>query len=259
MKIGKLIAPDYLPGKILVLIRLLIDTFILILQRPYKQGFKLAQLIWKVKPRYTMVTNKNLVCLFDLVQQINRSNIPGDVIECGVWNGGSSAVMASSHYMSSSQPKRTFWLFDSFSGLPEPSEKDGILAKELYFKGLNNGKINKVKEILRKLNLPETSFQILPGWFCDTLPNAPIDQIALLHVDADWYDSVKLVLETFYDRVAQNGVIVFDDYGYWEGCRRAVDEFVSARKIGHQNIHPISKTGLYIRKSAIDAPVKCEL
>ena len=258
MKLGRLIAPDYLPGKILVILRLWIDSFILIQTRPFSQGSSLAHLIWKVKPRYTMVTNWNLVGLYDLVQQINLSSVPGDIVECGVWNGGSTAVMARSHFESPSRPERTFWLFDSFSGLPEPSEKDGDKAKIYYFDGFCKGAIHRVKEILKKLDLPETAFQIVPGWFKDTLPHAMVGQIALLHIDADWYDSVKLVLETFYDNVAQNGVIVFDDYGYWEGCHRAVDEFIATRKISPQDIYRISKTGLYIQKPANNAPADCE-
>jgi hypothetical protein len=89
--------------------------------------------------------------------------------------------------------------------------------------------------------------RIVPGWFQDTFPSVTAAQIALLNIDADWYASVKLCLETFYDRVADGGFVSFDDYGHWPGCRQAVDEFFAARKLPYK-LQQVDYTAHWFRK-----------
>ena len=194
-----------------------------------------------------MVTSRNLISLYFLVTRIDNGSISGDIVECGVWNGGSTALMGFSHYNKNHSLARNFWLFDSFSGLPEPSEKDGKQAKDTFYQGYCLGSEIKAKEVIQKLALPMEDFHIVPGWFNETLPRTNIDRIALLHIDADWYDSVKQVLEAYYDRVVPGGFIALDDYGYWEGCKRAVDDFFEKRSFP-PDINYVSKTGIFIQK-----------
>jgi hypothetical protein len=88
-----------------------------------------------------------------------------------------------------------------------------------------------VREVLQLAGANMARIKILPGWFQDTFPTVSTSQIALLNIDADWYESVKLCLETFYDRLTAGGFISFDDYGHWPGCKKAVDEFFAARQL----------------------------
>jgi O-methyltransferase len=194
-----------------------------------------------------MVTNWNLVGLYNLVNQTNIQGLPGDIVECGVWNGGSSALMGAACLYEEPPVDRLIWLFDSFQGLPEPEERDGEKAQKGYFPGYCKGDQQKAREAFRNLGLSDNTYRIIPGWFDETLHNAHVTEIALLHIDADWYDSVRTVLDAFYDKVVPGGIIVFDDYGYWEGCQRAVQDFFDTRGL-NPKIQKISKTGVFFEK-----------
>jgi hypothetical protein len=247
MSFRRLISPDKLLGKTLITVRCWLDMLWYLIRHPSPESLHLVWAVWRIKPKYTMVTSRNLVSLYSLVKRIDIEALPGDIVECGVWNGGSSALMGYSHFKGHASLPRTFWLFDSFAGLPEPGDKDGKLAGETYYEGYCLGSEQKVMEVIQKLKLPADYFRMIRGWFQDTLPETKIDPIALLHVDADWYDSVKLALDTYYDHITPGGYIALDDYGYWEGCKRAVDEFFEKRKVDPP-IQYISKTGIYIQK-----------
>src|SRR5689334_8445450 len=92
--IYKIIAPDFIVGKIIVARKSIADSLKLLIRQPNANSLRFAQLMLRIKPKYTMVTNKNLLALYNLVKEVNRMNLPGDIVECGVWNGGSAAVMA---------------------------------------------------------------------------------------------------------------------------------------------------------------------
>ena len=165
---------------------------------------------------------KRLINLHRLVQKVNRLNLPGDIVECGVWNGGSAAIMGVADQDDETSGKvRKLWLFDSFRGLPPPSNKDGRQARETYFQGWYHGDTEKVKRIFRRFRLSLQHVNIVAGWFDETLQTADLQTIALLHIDADWYASVKIV-ETLYDKVVEGGFVVLDDYWRWtrvpRGC-----------------------------------------
>ncbi|NQT04491.1 MAG: class I SAM-dependent methyltransferase [Dehalococcoidia bacterium] len=186
-----------------------------------------------------------LVALYKLSREIDRQPIPGNIVECGVRNGGSSAVMASVFRKSSLC--RDMWLFDSFEGLPEPTAEDGYKAQTEYHEGKCLGSVDAVKEILNQLSIPENRVHIIEGWFEETFPSVKTNKVALLHIDADWYESVKLCLEKFYDSVCPGGFIALDDYGHWEGCRRATDEFLKKRSLDIKLVR-VDDTGHYFQK-----------
>jgi O-methyltransferase len=177
-----------------------------------------------VKP-HTLVGAERLHNLFVLADRIETEKIPGDVLECGVCNGGTAALLAYS--ATHSRLDRTVWLLDSFQGMPETSEIDGEAAKAHI--GQEKGDIARVEALLKSVGVNSSRVRILPGWFEETFPSVSAGQIALLNIDADWYESVKLCLETFYDRVSPGGFVSIDDYGHWPGCRAAVDEFFQKR------------------------------
>ena len=244
----KLITPDFFIGKSLMVLKTAVDLLIMIAKSPSLPTLRLAKLIWIVKPNFTMVKCKNLINLYNLVQTANSMNLDGDIVECGVWNGGSAALMGFASRKNDAANNRMLWLFDSFAGLPPPGPKDGITENKYYFQGLNEGSVQQVEKAFQKLSLPMDSVKIVPGWFENTLTNAKIDRIAILHIDADWYSSVMSVLQTFYKKVVPGGFVVLDDYGYWEGCNRAFEDFVSQNRIEGLRLKQVDSTGAYFQK-----------
>ncbi len=249
MNLIKLQTPDFFVGRVLIMVKAMLDIGVMLIMRPSKQSLRFAKLIVRVKPDYTMVTVRNLINLYDLVTRVNDLDLAGDIVECGVWNGGSSAVMGKA--LAEHKPHgrdRAIWCFDSFEGLPHPGQHDGQAEKDAYFKGWNKGSADKVKEAFTKLNLGLTNVNIVPGWFDVTLPAAPISAIALLHIDADWYDSVMTVLRSLYDKVVPGGFVVLDDYDYWPGCNQALFDFLAEQSIGNVVMRQADRVGGYFQK-----------
>ncbi len=179
------------------------------------------QLINSVKD-YTLLSEPRLKNLMNICNYLNDYGINGDFVECGTANGGSAAVI-SKHL-----DQRHLWLYDSFAGMPETTAPDGEDAQEWVGKCL--GSVDAVQTVMNLVSTPEAKYTIKKGWFQETFSDRLPTQVALLHCDADWYDSVTLVLETFYDLVPVGGCIVLDDFGYWEGCREAFYDFCARRQ-----------------------------
>jgi O-methyltransferase len=158
-----------------------------------------------------------------------------------VFKGGAAALMAFR------SPNRHVYLFDSFEGLPPPGALDGTQAHARYRTGWCEGTEQDVSDVFDRLRVGGPRVHVIKGWFQDTFPRTHTGSIALLHVDADWYESVRLSLERFWDDVASGGFVVFDDYGRWEGCTRAVDEFLSTRRLGP--LEHTGRAGHFLRKS----------
>ena len=245
----KLISPDFFLGKLLVGLKSLCDIAWLLICYPSSENLKFARLVLGVKPRFTMVKNRNLRLLYDLVGEVNRRQLPGDIVECGVWNGGSAALMAAASMDGVLQEElRTVWLFDSFEGLPPPGDRDGDIEKEYYFPGWNKGKVAMVQGVFEKVGFPSEKLKIIPGWFNETLVCEPIRDISILHIDADWYESVKTVLQHLYHRVVPGGFIIIDDYGLWPGCESAVRDYFAENQITQLNVRRIGTQGAYFQK-----------
>jgi O-methyltransferase len=157
---------------------------------------------------------------------------PGCIVECGVWRGGMIAGIADML-----GDERTYILFDSFEGLPEAQEIDGAAAvawqknKEapLYYE---NCKAD-IEFAKRAMELSHAhKVDIVKGWFSDTLRNYPFtSEIAVLRLDGDWYESTFECLNSLYPKVAKGGVIILDDYYFWDGCSRAVHDYLSINKL----------------------------
>lgn len=178
--------------------------------------------------RDTMCSNARLRGLYRAVRYVVRNNIPGDIVECGSARGGSAALMALALRRVGAQ--RTVWLFDTFEGLPAPGSQDPDFELADLFTGSCVGTVDEVRALFQQLEIAE-NVRFVKGLFQETLRVAPIPSIAVLHIDGDWYESVKTCLECLYDRVVDGGVIQLDDYGYWKGARSAVDEFIGRRGI----------------------------
>jgi O-methyltransferase len=157
--------------------------------------------------------------------RVAQRRIPGHVVECGVYRGGSAIILAERLLRGS--PGREMWLFDVFTGMPAPGSRDPAEAWGDVGKFVSSPEI--VRDNLAAAAIATDRVHIVPGLYEETVRDFRPPPIAFLHLDCDWYDPVRLCLDTFYDAVSPGGVIVLDDYGFWSGCRKAVDEFVARR------------------------------
>jgi O-methyltransferase len=195
---------------------------------------------------YTMVYPLRGRTLYRLARQADREAVPGAIVDCGTWNGGSTALMAAG------APSRQVWAFDSFEGLPAPSERDvgrTLTTEEAdFYVGECHGSEAMLRSAVGRF-VPPDRLHVRPGWFDDTLPTSAgeIGPIALLHCDGDWYDSVMLTLEALYPRVSPGGWIVIDDYGAVPGAGKATRDF-RARVGDTSPLVKIDQTGRYWRK-----------
>lgn len=190
-------------------------------------------LIRQVKP-YTLCSSDRIKSLIKLSKDINFKGVKGDFVECGTYKGGTAAIL--SKFMGSG---RKLWLYDSFEGMPESTYKDGYAAKEWIGKCVSS--VEDVKEVMRLLSIPEQRYFIKKGWFQQTFPCKLPRKVALLHCDADWYESISLVLDTFYPLISEYGCIILDDFGYWEGCREAFYDFC----MRHNEKPLLERVGVY--------------
>jgi O-methyltransferase len=177
-----------------------------------------------VRP-HTLLSNVNLFFLQELARRVENNGLPGDFVECGVYRGGSAGVLA--YEVMRSKHQRRLWLYDSFAGMPAASDLDDVYSKSI--EGQFVGSEAQTRRIMERLKIPNEQFEIVVGLIEDTLPQTPKFPIALLHIDCDFYNPVKMVLETFYDRVSPGGYVVLNDYGSFQGCREATDEFIRVR------------------------------
>ena len=204
----------------------------------------------KIVQPYTMACGDQVRQYIPLARRIEEEGIPGDMVECGVWNGGLGAVLA--HFAANSKFNRKVWLFDSFEGLPTPTKEDlpqpnGVTAESCV--GSCKGSVDAVKEVLQKVGADMAKVNIHAGWFRDTLPTVAVPQIAMLSLDSDWYESERVCLEKFYDAIVPGGFIYFDDFYLWPGCQKAALEFF--HKQGKQPIYNnLSDHSAWVQKGA---------
>jgi len=184
----------------------------------------------KVSP-ITMVSYARLHGLYQATRYVVENAIPGEFVECGVAKGGSAALVGLT--LLQMRAKRDLWLFDTFAGLPKPSKDDPDYEIADLYTGTCFASQEEVRSSLQSLGVT-ADIHLVPGLFQDTVQDAPLQSISLLHLDGDWYESVKICLHALYDKVSPGGVIQFDDYGHWAGARKAVDEFLSERGISTQ-------------------------
>ena len=191
----------------------------------------------KVVRRHTMTSFERLATLWQQVRYLDRHGIAGALVECGTWRGGSAGMMALSH-QAHGRASRRLHLFDSFGGLREPDPAiDGPTAVREARRHAEDrpgaGMREQCAQLLeQRIGYPRDLLDYHQGWFEQTVPDAArsIGEIALLRLDGDWYASTRVCLEHLYPRLVKGGVLVVDDYGHYQGCRRAVDEFIAQEK-----------------------------
>ncbi len=216
--------------------------------------YKMTKVVFKVMP-YSLVGIKGLETTYQLTNDLNNKGIKGSFIELGVAQGGCSALVCDIAFGGALEFDREVWLFDSFEGLPEPSDEDfesGETGDHLRPLPVGSclGELDFVENLLfEKFRFPREKVHLVKGWFQDTLPTHKdkLGDIAILRLDGDWYDSTKICLENLYDKVANGGVVIIDDYESCFGCKRAVDEFIENRKL-NISLHLDGRGGGYFVK-----------
>lgn len=181
----------------------------------------------EIRP-YTMCWNIRLHGLYHATKRVERQNIYGDLVECGTAEGGSAALLGLT--LNALNSTRKLWVFDTFEGLPAPTPNDPDQHIAHNYTGSCRGEFEAVQSLFQRLGT-DSRTKMVKGLFQSTLLDPEVQKIAVLHIDGDWYDSVKVCLEQLYDRVAIGGTIQIDDYGYWAGARKAVDEFRQLNRI----------------------------
>ena len=229
-------------------------------QLPIEASTQDAELIRSLRP-FTMTSPERLWSLINAVRHVVDNRIPGDFVECGVWRGGS--VMAMARELSAlGVNDRRIWLYDTFAGMTAPTSADieagsGVTAREmLATTPVQDGDnvwcvagLADVEANVRSTGYPFEQFTFVEGDVAQTLlQNAP-EKISLLRLDTDWYESTKVELEVLYPRLSVGGVCILDDYGHWQGARKAVDEYFD--KLGFRPyMHPIDYSGRVMIKTA---------
>lgn len=209
-------------------------------QFPADYDDEAKDIIRAVKP-YSMTSPERLNAFVLATRHIVKHNIPGAVVECGVWRGGSMQACAKT-LLSVGETGRELYLFDTYEGMTPPTaedlRRDGRPAQELLdAQGKDRpiwavASLEDVRAGFEDVPYPKERIHYVRGKVEDTVPEQAPEQISILRLDTDWYASTKHELEHLYSRLVSGGVLLIDDYGYWQGSRQAVDEFLE--KTGEQ-------------------------
>lgn len=197
----------------------------------------------------TMIGMQRLTSLQHCVETVLAEDIPGDLVECGVWRGGSCILMRAVLAVYEDEERRV-WLADSFAGVPPP-DKENYIADENLRLDLCADVLavpeTTVKANFKRYGLLDDRVRFLAGWFKDTLPTAPIDQIALLRLDGDLYESTIQALDALYPRLSPGAFCIIDDYHPIPACRQAVTNYRERHGISAE-ITEIDGSGVFWRK-----------
>jgi Macrocin-O-methyltransferase (TylF) len=198
---------------------------------------------------HTMVGIKRLNNLHRCLDQVLADRVAGDLIETGVWRGGVCIFMRA-FLEAHGCIDRKVWVADSFKGIPVTTNRSHSFDRQMALHQHNNVlgvSLETVKDHFRRYDLLDDQVEFLPGWFKDTLPVAPIDQLAILRLDGDLYESTIDVLENLYPKLSVGGFVIIDDY-IIPSCHEAVQDF-RARLGVEDAIHPIDGMGVYWRRT----------
>jgi O-methyltransferase len=188
----------------------------------------------RCKP-FTMTSPERMYAVYQSVRHVVRASVPGDIVECGVWRGGSSmlAALTLSEY---GDEDRRLYLYDTFAGMSEPSDRDVAASGESAmprWRSEQSGDVNawcyspldEVRRNMHSTGIAPERVQLVEGKVEDTVPAVMPERIAVLRLDTDWYESTWHELVHLYPRLSPGGVLIVDDYGHWRGAREAVDRY----------------------------------
>lgn len=190
---------------------------------------------------FTMTGPLRMHALYDAVRHIESANIAGDIVECGVWRGG-SAMVAAMTLLALGRTDRTIWLFDTYEGMTLPTDRDvdldgrsALLRWNTEWSKTSKGNgagsdwcmasIEEVRANLLSTGYPEDRLRFIKGKVEATIPADGLDRVALLRLDTDWYESTYHEFVHLYPKLATGGILILDDYGSWQGAREATDRY----------------------------------
>ena len=189
------------------------------------------EIVRKVRP-WTMTTPERIFAVIQATRYVTSNKIPGAIVECGVWKGGSMAAIATT-LVQLQDVRRDLYLFDTFEGMPEPTANDieysgkhatQVLREEVGTR-CDGAPLEEVQRVLFATGYPQNKIHFVRGKVEDTIPESTPDSISLLRLDTDWYESTRHELIHLFPRLSKAGVIIVDDYGHWKGSRQACDEY----------------------------------
>lgn len=200
---------------------------------------------------FTMTSVERMYSLHQAADHIAAARVPGDVVECGVWRGGSSMMAALT--LAGAGDLRTLWLYDTFEGMTPPTERDRVwsgetAADKLAGERLEAGAVNTwayatlddVQANMARTGYPADRVRYVKGPVEQTIPAEAPERISLLRLDTDWYESTRHELEHLWPRLVSGGVLIIDDYGHWQGARQATDEYFADQPL---LLHRVDYTG----------------
>jgi len=204
---------------------------------------ELTRNVYKAVVPFTMTSAERIAALVEAVRYVVDNGIEGDFVECGVWRGGSSMAVALV-LKELGDTSRELYLYDTYEGMSAPSDEDvdhrGRSARS-KFEDRQLGEdssewcrspIEEVTNNILSTGYPEDRIHLIKGKVEDTIPeHMPAGDLAILRLDTDWYESTRHEMKHLYPRLVSRGVLILDDYGHWEGVRRAVDEYFAAEKL----------------------------
>jgi len=212
--------------------------------------------IYEQAKEYTMTSMDRMYALYNAISYIAKNDIPGDFVECGVWKGGSSMLIALT-LKELRITDRKIYLYDTFEGMSEPTELDYEASgkssdsvdtwKKKQKKAHNDwcyASIQEVESNMALTQFPQSNIIFVKGKVEETIPAKIPSKIALLRLDTDWYESTKHELDHLYPLITPKGVLIIDDYGFWAGARKAVDEYFSVSPILLNRIDDTGRIGI---------------
>ena len=196
-----------------------------------------------------MTSVSRVKALHGALKTVHKENIEGSFVECGVWFGG-NIVIAKTFFNSIGDDREVIG-YDTFEGMTDPTDFDGAKAKKKNETTTDwcKAPYDKVVSSLNKFGIKESDVRLIKGDVRETLlveDNLP-QKVSILRLDTDFYDSTLVELQTLYHRLVDGGYLIIDDYGHWEGCRKAVDEFFGAKYVQNK-FTKIDYTGIVLRK-----------
>ncbi|MBZ5619761.1 MAG: TylF/MycF family methyltransferase [Acidobacteriia bacterium] len=199
--------------------------------------------------QHTMIGRLRLDNLAACLERIHRLNVPGDLIECGVWRGGATIFMRG-FLKAYGITDRTVWVADSFAGLPPPGlpQDAGMDLSASQYPALAIS-LETVRDLFARYDLLDGQVRFLPGWFKDTLPDSPIQTLALLRLDGDLYESTWDALTALYPKLSTGGFVIVDDYHALPGCRQAVEDYREREGISTP-LEPVDWTAVFWQKDS---------
>ncbi|OAI43293.1 hypothetical protein AYO41_02110 [Verrucomicrobia bacterium SCGC AG-212-E04] len=222
---------------------------------------EICQLFERVQP-FTMTSPERMYALVQAIDYITDNHLPGAIVECGVWRGG-SMMLAALRLLERGDSSRDIFLFDTFEGMPPPTTDDvrydgepaaQLLAQERRLEGSHLWAHSTLEEVHRNVlstGYPMERVHFIRGRVEVTIPSSAPECIALLRLDTDWYESTAHELSHLFPRLGTRCPLIIDDYGYWKGARRAVDEYFSTQAI-RPLLNRIDETGRCMLKMDAD-------